>query len=50
MIEVKEATVTCGQDMLFFEVSEGVFDNEDPVSCRISKNSVASKIGVSGLV
>ena len=37
-IVVDEATVTRGQDVPFFEVSEGMFDN----------NSAASKFGITG--
>ena len=48
-IIVVMATVTRGQDMPFFEVGEGVFDNEDPAPCRMGKNSATSKFGIVGL-
>ena len=38
-IEVETAAITIGQDAPFFEVCEGVFNN----------NSAASKFGISGL-
>ena len=44
------AAVARSQDMPFFEVGEGVFDNEDPAPRRISKNSATSKFGIAGLV
>ena len=45
----KVAAVASGPDMPFFGESEGMFDNENPASCRISKNSAASKFGIAGL-
>ena len=48
-IEIEVAAVASGQDMPFFEVSEGVF-NKDPAFCRMGKNSAASKFGIAGLV
>jgi hypothetical protein len=49
-IEIEVAAVACSQDMPFFEVSEGMFNNEDPAFCRMGKNPAASEFGVAGLV
>ena len=49
-IEIEVAAVASGQDMPFFEVCKGVFNNEDPAPCRISKNPATSKFGIAGLL
>ena len=48
-IGIEVAAVASGQDMPFFEVSEGVF-NKAPAFCRMGKNSAASEFGIAGLV